>query len=113
LITLVLHQTSSSIRLADGTGRYREYTELDDGYCAILGSPNGANAMRMLLDHKAQLGYRLVDRIVVLSSDHAEDSQRARSFFIVLSEPREKPWWKFPSRIAIPNTVPGVTSLAA
>ena len=52
-------QTSSWTR--EGPDNYREYTELDDGFFAILWSPNWASTLRMLLDHKQDVGWRTVD----------------------------------------------------
>lgn len=40
---------------------FRVYTALDNGFYAILGSANGASTTRMLLDHKAEIGYRTID----------------------------------------------------
>ncbi|KAI9849461.1 MAG: hypothetical protein M1837_004081 [Sclerophora amabilis] len=42
----------------------RVYSARDDGFYAMLGSVNGASTMRMLLDHKQEIGYRTVDRVV-------------------------------------------------
>ena len=44
----VLDHLLSSRDVEDHLG----YTELDDGFFAILGSVNGASSMRMLLDHR-------------------------------------------------------------
>ena len=44
----VLNHSFSSRDVEDHLG----YTELDDGFFAILGSVNGASSMRMLLDHR-------------------------------------------------------------
>ena len=51
----IWHAAKFSTSTREGPHHYREYTELDQGYHAILGSVNGASTMRMLLDHKAQL----------------------------------------------------------
>ncbi|MCJ1268447.1 hypothetical protein MMC22_008335 [Lobaria immixta] len=40
---------------------FRVYTALDNGFYAILGSANGAGTTRMLVDHKAEIGYRTID----------------------------------------------------
>ena len=41
------------------------YTNIVDGFFAILDSPNGASTLRMLMDQKEHIGYRTVERIVV------------------------------------------------
>lgn len=72
---------------------YKEYTDLDDGFYALLGSALGKMMVNMLLDHKAEIGYRSVDRVVLLSKEGlVSDNQwgPTRSFLIVLSEPRER-----------------------
>ena len=70
---------------------YKEYTDLDDGFYALLGSVLGKSMMQMLLDHKAEMGYRSVDRVILLGKrgiDPAEQWDLARNFLIVFSEPR-------------------------
>ncbi len=36
---------------------HKEYTELDRGFLAILGSVLGKSAVNMMLDHKSEMGY--------------------------------------------------------
>lgn len=110
-LTAIWHAERMSTYTREGERGYREYTQIDDGYYAILGSPNGANTMRMLIDHKAEHRYREVERIVVLSldssqsnsSNEASNTPTSRTFFMVLSEPRQKPFWQYPSRIPKPS----------
>ncbi|KAH9875805.1 hypothetical protein IAQ61_003269, partial [Plenodomus lingam] len=45
-----------------------EYTRHDNGFYAILGTPNRASTMRMLRDHQTELGHRIVEKIVVFSN---------------------------------------------
>ena len=73
---------------------YRVYTKYHSGFFALLGSINGASTMRMLLDHKAEIGFRTVDRMVVFAEDeddHTTQFGKLRSFMIVLSDPRMAP----------------------
>ncbi|KAF2185721.1 hypothetical protein K469DRAFT_664674 [Zopfia rhizophila CBS 207.26] len=58
---------SSASRVEENN--YVEYTQLDNGFYAILGTPNGASTVRMLLDHKRVLGFRVVEKVVVLGDD--------------------------------------------
>lgn len=44
---------------------HKEFTDIDDGFYALLGSVLGNSSMHMLLDHKAEIGYRSVDRVVL------------------------------------------------
>ena len=80
---------------------YSVYNKEDEGFYAILGSDNGASSMRLLIDHKAELGNRTVEKIVVVGGppsssrnsaglrvDLRDDYTRSRSFFLVLSERR-------------------------
>jgi len=68
---------------------HREYTELDQGYYAILGSINGASSMRILLDHKTEIGYRTVERVIVLGDKQLTLAvPEHRSFILVLSSRR-------------------------
>lgn len=75
-----------------GERRYCVYGPGNDGFFALLGSPNGASTMRMLHDHKESLGYRRVER-VVLRPDDVENPQapEIRSFAVILSQPRTPP----------------------
>ena len=88
----VIYETiRRSTSTVEKTFGYKEYTDLDDGFYALLGSVLGKSMMHMLLDHKAEMGYRSVDRIVLLGKkglDPAQQWELARSFLIVLSEPR-------------------------
>ncbi|KAH8746583.1 hypothetical protein F5883DRAFT_437940, partial [Diaporthe sp. PMI_573] len=78
-------QTSpSSYTQGDDSG-YRVYTDIDEGFYAILGSPNGGVVMHMLDDHKHHVGLRYVEKVVVLG---AAEGQNHRHFYFVLSEKR-------------------------
>ncbi|TAQ86128.1 hypothetical protein B7494_g5549 [Chlorociboria aeruginascens] len=95
---LIWESARRSTCTMEGGKGMREYTNWDQGYHAILGSPNGGSTMRMLLDHKREIGYRTVERVVVLEEDKlALDKPQARSFLILLS-PRRTP----PTRIPRP-----------
>ena len=72
-----------------GNHGHKEYIEVDDGFYALLGSVPGKLAMRMLLDHKAEVVYRLVDRVILVGQNDP-DPGKARSFLIQLSEPRSR-----------------------
>jgi hypothetical protein len=75
-----------------GPDHYTEYTERDQGYHAFLGSVNGASSMRMLLDHKAALGYRTVERVMILGNkDLTLTKPEARTVVVLLSSPRFPP----------------------
>ena len=52
-----------------------EYSPLDNGFYALLGSPNGKTIMRMLLDHKSHIGYKTVERIVLVGDDKLDLSE--------------------------------------
>ncbi|CAE7026322.1 hypothetical protein P3342_005752 [Pyrenophora teres f. teres] len=87
---------SSSSRIEDNN--QVEYTCLDNGFYAILGTPNGASTMRMLRDHRTELGYRIVEKIVVFGNeDLTMQMPEARTMAILLSDRRTPP-----SRIPIP-----------
>ena len=47
---------------------YKEYTDLDDGCYALLGSALGKMMVNMILDHKVEIGCRSVDRVVLRQS---------------------------------------------
>jgi hypothetical protein len=102
-LTAIWHAARSSTSNGHRGCGHREYTSLDEGFYAILGGPNGSSAMRMLIDHRPAIGYREVDRILVRPVDDVDDKARARSYFLILSEPREKPWRKIPSRLPEPR----------
>jgi hypothetical protein len=73
----------------DSSSGYTEYTPLDEGFYAILWSENGANSMRLLIDHKYELGSRTIEKIIVLGGpDLKDDFERSRTIFPVLSERR-------------------------
>ena len=72
---------------------YREYLPLDEGFFALLGSVNGASTMRMLLDHKVDLGHKTIQKIVVFGclngAAEVDDFAKHRSFMLVLSNKRK------------------------
>lgn len=75
-----------------GPNYHSEYTDKDKGYYAFLGSVNGGSSMRMLLDHKAETGYRTVDRVVVLGDDQLTLKEpRARTVVLLLSPCQNPP----------------------
>ena len=60
----------------------------------MLGSILGAQMLRILLDHKAAIGYRVVEQVVVLAAREEADTEefgKQRSFLIVLSDPVPQP----------------------
>lgn len=77
------------------------FTDIDEGFYAILGSPNGGLAMHMLIDHKHDIGLRYVEKVRLLKRDEGwipvKGRKQSRHFFFELSEPR---------RAAAPATVP-------
>lgn len=96
--SVIWYATRHSTCTREGPHHHVEYTKWDQGYPAILGSVNGASSMRMLLDHKALMGYRTVERVVVLGGETLTlEEPEARSFILLLS-PRRIP----PSRIPLP-----------
>ena len=66
---------------------HREYLPFDEGFFALLGSVNGSSTMRMLLDHKAHLGFMTIEKIVVFPCKPADvnNFEKSRSFMLVLS----------------------------
>ena len=83
----------SSACTRSGPDGYLEYTELDNGFFAILGSVLGTSTMHMLIDHKSQIGYRTVEKVVVFGyrkSGATLEHEKARTVMIVLSDPRQK-----------------------
>lgn len=78
----------------EGPRDHKEYTEWDQGYHAILGSVNGASTMRMLLDHKAAIGFRTIERVMVLGKLDVQlgvEEPQARSVVFLLSSRRAPP----------------------
>ena len=68
---------------------HHEYTDQDDAFYAILGSVLGKVAHHMMMDHRAAIGYKVVDRIVLLGKENTGDHWTlARTFLLLLSEPR-------------------------
>jgi hypothetical protein len=91
-MSVIWHAARLSTCIREGLHDYREYTKWDQGYHAILGSVNGASTMRMLLDHKAQIGYRTVERVVVLGDNQLTlEEPEHRSFLLLLSSRRTPP----------------------
>ena len=67
-----------------------EYSPLDDGFHALLGSPNGKTIMRMLLDQKSHIGYKTLELIVLVGDDKLDLSEpEARTLLVVLSNKRQ------------------------
>ena len=68
---------------------HKDFTKVDDGFYALLGSVLGKLAMHMLLDHKAEMKYRSVDRVVLVGKKNLHPSN-ARLFVILLSDSRSR-----------------------
>ena len=71
-----------------------EFTPANPGFYAILGSLLGKIMMNMLLDHKAEIGFRVPVRIVVLGRKDLElgrEWYQARTILVLLSAPRSRP----------------------
>ena len=88
--TAIWHAARRSTCSNEGPKGYKVYTELDDRYYAILGSQNGASTMRILLDHKAQIGFRTVEKIILSECRNVGDEKNedlARNFA------RQKDYW--------------------
>jgi hypothetical protein len=76
----------------EGQDHHIEYTDEDHEYHDILESVNGASSMRMLLNHKAAVGYRTVERVMILGhKDLTMSRPEARSFILLLSPRRNPP----------------------
>jgi hypothetical protein len=71
---------------------YVEFSEMDLGFHAIIGTPNSANTVRMLADHKQKLGHRLIDKIVIFGEEdlHLVEPEK-RSMAIILCHERPTP----------------------
>ena len=70
---------------------YVEYSPLDSGFYAFLGTPNGASTVRMLLDHKDELQGRLIDKIVVLGDKDLTFAMSEPRSVIIFLHPRSPP----------------------
>ena len=83
---IIWHALQSSTSSKEGPDFLREYTNIDDGYHAILGSPNGASVMRMLKDHTAAIGHRTIERVIVLGDDQTTlEAPQSRTLALVLT----------------------------
>ena len=66
--------------MSDAQG-YREYTKFHSGFFAFLGSIVGASTMRILVDYKEEIGFRIVGKVVAFVEKefepfHAEQSNQ-------------------------------------
>jgi hypothetical protein len=87
--TVIWQAAHRSTCTREGPDLHTEYIAGDDGYYGILGSVNGASSMRMLLDHKEEIGFRTVERVVVLGRRFLTlNEPAARSFILLLSSCR-------------------------
>ena len=86
---VILETTRVSTSLLSKDHGHQEFTQVDDGFHALLGSVLGKSVLHMLLDHKAEIGYRCVDRVILVGKKDLQPDQ-ARSFIVVLSEPRPR-----------------------
>ena len=86
---VIFETTRASTLTLSGDHGHKEFTQVDDGFYALLGSVLGKLAMHMLLDHKAEVAYRSVDRVILVGQKDLDPS-KARSFLILLSEPRPR-----------------------
>ncbi|KAK2759443.1 hypothetical protein FQN54_002921 [Arachnomyces sp. PD_36] len=72
---------------------YREYTEGDPGFFAILGSPLGSCVLRMLIEHKGELEKQRIEKVVVLGvgeNHDLDDFRLSRNAIFVLSPDRNE-----------------------
>ncbi len=69
---------------------HRELTDTDPGFFAVLGSINGYSTMRMLRDHRQAVGFRTVERVLLLKTEDGEipKDEQAPTFMMLLSSPR-------------------------
>ena len=69
---------------------HRELTDTDPGFFAVLGSINGYSTMRMLRDHRQAVGFRTVERVLLLKTEDREipEDDQAPTFMMLLSSPR-------------------------
>ena len=69
---------------------HRELTDTDPGFFAVLGSINGYSTMRMLRDHRQAVGFRTVERVLLLKTEDREipKDDKAPTFMMLLSSPR-------------------------
>jgi len=63
-----------------------EYNFLDPGFYAILGTPNGASTVRMMADHKVELKYRLIDKIVIVGDKSLKFSNAETCTMVIFLE---------------------------
>jgi hypothetical protein len=90
--TAIWYAARRSTCTSEGEKGYKVYTEFDNGFFAILGSQNGVSTMRLLLDHKRELGFPKIEKVIVFSCREAGDekeSGRSRTIAVILSEKRE------------------------
>lgn len=87
---IVWHAAKTSTLKTEGAQFYREYTHNDEGFWAILGSPNGASTLRMMANHKHELGGRTVEKIIVSERDDIKklETPNSRTFVVLLTERR-------------------------
>lgn len=91
-----LHAPSTS--KTDNSHNQVEYTSLNSSFYAISGTLNRASTVRALRDHRTELGYRVMEKMVVFAKkDLTMNMPETQSVGILLSERRSPP-----SRIPIP-----------
>ena len=69
---------------------HRELTDTDPGFFAVLGSINGYSTIRMLRDHRQAVGFRTVERVLLLKTEDGDipEDKQAPTFMMLLSSPR-------------------------
>ena len=65
-----------------------EYTELDDGFYAVLGTVNGASTMRTLMDHRQALRFKTVEKVVLVKPED-KTQVLCPTFIMILTSPRD------------------------
>lgn len=69
-----------------------EWTPYDNGFFALLGSPNGKVVSRMLLDHKCHNGHKTIERIILVGNKDKHPSEEwTRTFLVMLLATRKPP----------------------
>ena len=63
---VILETTRVSTSLLSKDYGHQDFTEKKDGFYALLGSVLGKSVIHMLLDLKAEIGYRCVDLVILI-----------------------------------------------
>ena len=84
----VIADSYSSLKLDRNTMQTWTYTDeaMRDGFLALLGTPNGLGAAYLVIQHGAEMGFKMIESIITLPNP--DPANKKDNLYITLSPPK-------------------------